>query len=353
MFHAGLKMMDKARIHAAARKALMTADKNYYSWSAQQQEHFRATMDDGAQSRVEAVLLKELMGIRCTAKDAGEIWHDLPLSELNTLNWAKLLTTGIGDDWLFLNEGMAENTSLLDFETLYDYDYADHLFQEQANKQEFKDYQARDYYALRWPRWVRLIIDERFYYATFNSLAGYLIDGLEDKGHDWIQTLIPHEYVEGKEHGKPEKGGFNWDMRTDAAGLEHHLDELKNRWHDYTQQRWLALSREFIQHAPAVYVNETHRDGELYRDFIFTNENTLKCIRWRHFQTDCESLLVDMASITQRAEQETAHAKLWLQETHADNMKNFDPAVVKLKKKRKIVIAPGAFDGLRQDDKSE
>ena len=44
---------------------------------------------------------------------------------------------------------MAKNTSLLDFNTLYDFDYADYLFQEQTNKKEFKDYKARDYLILK------------------------------------------------------------------------------------------------------------------------------------------------------------------------------------------------------------
>ena len=101
--------MNKSEIIAAARKALIAADPNYYSWSEQQQELFRVTMNDAAQSRVQAVLLKSLLGIQCTAENAGEIWRDLPLSKLDNLNWAKLLTSGIGDDYIFLNESMAKN----------------------------------------------------------------------------------------------------------------------------------------------------------------------------------------------------------------------------------------------------
>jgi hypothetical protein len=346
-------MTDIAKIHATARKALIAADANYYAWPALQQERFRATMDDAAQSRVEAVLLKDLLGIQCTQQNASEIWRDVPLSELDDLNWAKLLTTGIGDDYIFLNEGMAENTSLLDFETLYDYDHDDHLFQERGNTQEFSNYQRRDYYALHFPRWIRLLIDDQFHYATLYSLAGYLIDILEDRSHDWIQTLIPHGYVEGKDHGKPEKGGLRLDMRADAGGLEHHLEELKNRWYGYTQQRWLELSREFTQASPFVYWEDIRQNEERHRNFIFSNENTLKKIRWRHFLADCEALSADLLGVTERAAQETANAKAWLEKTHADIMKHFDPDVVKLKKKCKIVVAPGALDMLGRDEGDE
>ncbi|WP_457664999.1 hypothetical protein [Thiolapillus sp.] len=42
------------------------------------------------------------------------------------------MTTGIGEDYIDLNECMAEGKTLLDFPTLYDYDYVDYLFQEEA-----------------------------------------------------------------------------------------------------------------------------------------------------------------------------------------------------------------------------
>lgn len=344
------KDVDKSKIKTAARKALIAADTDYYSWSEQQQEHFRATMDDAAKSRIEAVLLKNLLGIQCTAENASEIWGDLPISKLDNLNWAKLLTSGTGDDNIFLNESMSENKSLLDFNSIYDYDYDDYLFQEQANKKEFKDYKARDYYALRFSRWARLIINNQFYYATLYSLAGYLTDKIEEKSQDCIQKLIPHEYVEGNEHGKQVKDGFRWDMQTDAGGKEKQLDELQSRWYSYTQQRWLELSKEFTQTSPAVFTEDNHQDGELNRNFIFNNENALKQIRWKHFLADCESLTAEFINVTKRAEQEVAGAEAYLQEACEDIMENFDPKVVKLRKKMKVVVAPGAFDGLIKDD---
>ena len=345
--------MDKSKIKTAARKALMAADPGYYSWPEKQQEQFRATMDDVAQSRVEAVLLKDLLGIQCMAENAGEKWSDLPLSKLDNLNWAKLLTSGIGDDNIFLNESMADNKSLLNFNSLYDYDYEDYLFQEQANKKEFKDYKGRDYYALRFSSWARLIINDQFYYATLYSLAGYLTDEIENKCHDCIQKLIPHEYVEGKENGKQVKGGFRWDMQADAGGLEKQLDELNSRLHSYMQERWLALSKEFTQATPAVYFEDINHKGELNRNFIFSNENALKQIRWKHFLADCDLLTAGFTNVTERVEQEVAKAEAYLRETHEDIMKNFDPKVVKLRKKMKVVVAPGALDGLTGEDSDD
>ena len=206
-------LMEGKRIQSAARKALIAANSSYYSWSADRQELFRATMGPDSRNRVDSVLLKELMGISCTALNAGDIWNDLAIAQLNPLNWAKLLTQGIGQDMIYLNESIAENTSLLDYDTLYAYDYQDYLFQEKVNAEEFSAYQKRDYFAFRFQLWVRLIIKDQFYYANFYSLAGYLTCMLEDKGSDLIQTLIPHEYVDGKDQGKTVKGGLSMGYR--------------------------------------------------------------------------------------------------------------------------------------------
>lgn len=342
--------MNIVNIKAAARKALIAASPDYHAWPQTQQEQFRATMDDAVNNRVDAVLLNKLLGIKCNSENADEIWRDVLPSELNHLNWAKLLTTGIGDDMIFLNESMAEGISLLDFNTLYDYDYDDHLFQERVNKEEFPSYQARDYYALRFSRWARLIIDKRFYYANLYSLAGYLTGQLEDKSPDIMQTLIPHEYVEGNKHGNPEESGFLWDIQVDAAGLEKQLDELNSRWIQYSQQRWLELSQTFIQSAPAVYMIDGHNLDELHCDFIFNNESALKQIRWRHFLADCETIKADNTEVSDWEKQELAMAKTWLEATYQDIMENFDLDVIRLEKKRKVVIAPGALDGLLGED---
>lgn len=341
--------MDAQRIKNIAYKALMAADPHYHSWSAQKQEAIRATMDKTASRRVDVVLLKEILDVHCTAENVRELWSDVPLSELNNLNWAKLLTVGIGEDMIFLNESLAENISLLDFKTLFDYDYDDHLFQEEANTKELKRYTQRDYYAFRFSRWARMIINDQFYYATLFSSASYLTESLDDHGNDIIQTLIPHEYIDGKDHGKREKGGFLWDTEVDAGGLEKQLDELNSRWYHYIQQRWLTLSQRFTQSEPAVYVEDKNENDELHRNFIFNNESALKRIRWRCFLADCEAIVENNADLAEMERQELVSATNWLQETHQDMMLNFDPDVVKLRRKRKIIVAPGAFDGLSGD----
>jgi hypothetical protein len=47
---------------------------------------------------------------------------------------------------------------------------------------------------------------------------------------DYIEKLIPHEFKHGKNHGKEEGAGYLLDIKTDAKGLEAHLDELRHRF---------------------------------------------------------------------------------------------------------------------------
>ena len=165
MGHSAYKLahFDETLIQAAARRALIAADGQYFSWTAEDQEHFRATMSKDARRKVQCVLLDSLFDIHCTPENVDEAWDDVSSSRVNLLNWAMLLTTGIGIDYIYINEYLDEGKSLLDFPRLYDYDYADYLYQESARKRDFPDYDGVDYYAYQHPSWVRLLIDGQFY----------------------------------------------------------------------------------------------------------------------------------------------------------------------------------------------
>lgn len=340
--------MNETQITAAARKALIAADAQYFSWPTSQQEMFRATAPSEVKKRIDQVLLASLLGIKCSLEEAEQVWNDLPIQQLNLLNGAKLLTIGIGEDYIFLNEGLPEGKTLLDYATLYDYDHEDYLFQEEVNRKEFPDYSGADYFAFRHPAWARLLIQGEFHYATFFSLARHLCDDIETSGHDVIDQLIPHCYVEGENNGKPQDGGFLWDQRLDANGLEDQLDELKRRWYSYLQARWVALSKDFQDLAPAVYSKAAEWDTDPHRYFIFNNTTCLKHIRLRHFLADCELLMGETSSPEPLRIQEADRAKSWLTENHQDIMRNFDPKVAKLRKKRKIIISPTALEDLNR-----
>jgi hypothetical protein len=52
-----LAHLDRTQIQAAARRALIAADGQYFSWPVRNQERFRATMSDEARRKVQCVLL--------------------------------------------------------------------------------------------------------------------------------------------------------------------------------------------------------------------------------------------------------------------------------------------------------
>lgn len=306
-----------------------------------------------ARNRVKQILLDDILGIQCSLDQVDRVWNEVPVKRLKLLNWASLLTSGIGENFIYLNEPMADGKSLLDFKTLYDYDYDDHLFQEKSKRRDFQHYEGADYYAWRHPSWARLLVDDKFYYATLLSLATHVVNEIEAAGDDLIDLLIPHRYLDGTDNGKPEKDGFLWDMKLDADGNEGQLDELRSRWYGYQQERWLDLSKIFSQSEPAIYVQDKNSDNDPNLSFIFNNAESLKMVRWRHFLSDCRPVMTEFSTLDDQLALEIKRATSWLTKAHRDIMDNFDPTVVKLQKKKKIILSPSALDDLNktgQDD---
>ena len=348
--------IDKSKINAAARKAHITADAHYFSWSVDRQELFRANMVDSARQKIRRVLLRELLGIQCTDAEVDDVWDDVPQSKLLILNSACLLTTGIGADYLYLNESMSADKTLLDFETLFEYDYAYYQFQEAARHKDLSDYKGADYYAYQYNSWVRLLVNDQLYYGTFISLAMHIRDRVEEAGDTCIEALIPHQYIEGKDDGKPTNGGFLLDLQLNANGFEGQLEELNSRWRNYLQDLWISLSKRFSEQEAAVYTEDQHWDDDPHKLFIFKNVATIKQLRWRHFLSDCQPLIQEHSSVQRHIEHEKEMAKVFLKQSHHSIIENFDPKVVKLRKKRKIIINPEALDdfsNLNDNDEPE
>jgi len=337
-------------IKAISNKALMAAEPDYHGWPAKKQEHFRAGINDIAIDKVSCILITELFNITCSADTVFDVREGLTPPQVTAYNWARLFAEGIGEDFIYLNESMAENVSLLNFNTLYDYDHDDYLFQEQANFRDFKEYKGRDYYAIRFPKWVRLISEDVFCYANFYSLATYVNNEIEQAGDDLIDELIPHDYEDGATHGDKTKGGFVFDMKLNAHGLEKHLDELRSRWVDYYQDRWIEISKKQTARAPCVIKLDTSKPGETSFDYIFNNEHCLKEIRWRYFIADSNKLIGDSKKMSTLIDLEKKAALLFLKDAHQDIMANFDPTILKFKKKMKVIMAPGFIEDMNNLD---
>ncbi len=333
---------------AAIRRAIISVVPDYFAWTEEMQEHYRANMPDDDKFRIRQIVVNVLFGIKAATRDDLENALDaFDDEQYLLLNSTLLQLTGIGDDLFFLNEYFAESTSLLDFGTLYDYDYADYVFQESMRQQDNPNYVGKPYRGSLYFGWARLQINGVFHYANLCILAGYVHGKLETFGFDKINGLIPHEYVEGKNHGKREGQGAVFDMRVDAGGLEPQLEELKDRYYCYLSTRFESLLDSYHANAPKrVYQVDDNQETEPHRDFIFTDIAALQAVRFRHFMKDCNAIPGDPRELKALLEQEYQEAVGFLEHAHQDIVANFDPKVVKFRKKMKVIISDAAAKDL-------
>lgn len=333
---------------AVFRQTMIAVKPDYFSWTPEAQERYRLDMPEEDYFRVRQVLLKSLFDIRADTREKMDaVFKSFGDEHYLLFNSTMLFFQGMGDDQFYLNEYLGERTTLLDFETLYDYDYHDHCFQEQARKEEDSGYSITPYRGTLYYRWARLRIDGAFSYACLSLAANYLYGIADESGFDKINELIPHEYVDGKNHGKREGKGTLFDQRLEANGKEAQLEELRRRYYSYMSERQKAALDDFDARAQKrVYLVDKSQKVDPHMSFIFTDKTALQSVRFRHFMTDCRTMIGDNRELDALVEQERQAAFEFLERSHRDIMENFDPKVTRFRKKRKIIIADGALKDL-------
>lgn len=327
----------------ALRRALMRANPSYFGWTVEHQERYRLTIPDDHAFLIERQLFKELFGIEIRSEDDVKQAYDAFRSkDYLRYNTAILPIKGIGEDYFFLNEHLGEKT-LLDFETLYDYDLDDHNFQETARRKESPDYVRKPYRGALYLVWARLFADGQFTYATLSCAAGYVFSQTDPYGHDVIKELIPHRYVEGDHHGKREGTGYLFDLRVDADGREEQLDELQDRYFRYQIDHYDEQRDLWDQEAlGAAYIIQDDHDDDPNLAFIFTDKTAMRQIRFRHFLRDSRVIERDPALLHQRIDTEKTNIRQFLEAQCRDIEENDDPKIRRLRKKRKIIVHPDA-----------
>jgi hypothetical protein len=333
---------------ATLRRAIIRAIPDYYSWPDSERERYRLNLPKRQDFLIRQALLGSLFGIGVnTEAELNAALKGFDDERYLLLNSTLLPFQGIGENDFHLNEWLADGVSLLDFETLGDYARDDHEFQEQARNKEDPAYEIRPYRGDLHPCWARLSIDGEFHYATLLSLARQLLDTLDETGAEQIESLIPHRYVEGKNHGKREPGGTVWDLRVDAGGMELQLETLRDFYYEYLRAAHERLLDRFDEQATQrVYIQRETQGLEAHIRFIFSDKSALDAVRFRQFFSDCRRITGDLTELGAVIEQEKQAAVEFLQAQYRDIQQNFDPTVVPLRKKRKIVLADGALDDL-------
>ncbi len=333
---------------AALRRAIIRISPDYYSWPDTRQEQFRLRMSRKDEFAIRQAVIQTLFGYEVRTEEAMEALLDsFDDNQYLLLNSTMLPLQGIGEDNFFLNECLPSEKTLIDFETLGDYARDDHSFQEQARKQDDPEHTVRPYRGDLHRCWARLHIDGVFYYADLSSQAGYIVDILDELGFDKINSLIPHDYVDGAHHGKREGKGFVYDKRINANGLERQLEELQRRYYAYMNERYEDLLNLFDRMArKCVYMRDRSHRQEPHMDFVFSDKTALDSVRFRHFISDCRRTVGNDSDLESQIQQESRTALEFLEESYSDIIENFDTTVVPLRKKRKIVLADSSLKDL-------
>ena len=321
------KEISKREWEAVLRRAIIATNPEYFSWTEKEQEKYRGQRkweDDFIFFRI---IFKELFDFKAeTQEELDEYYDELSIKDNLILNQTILPMRGIGEDNFFLNESFGEGKSLLDFETLYDYDYDDHCYQEKARERDFEGYSKKPYRGSFYGTWANLEIDGEFTYASLSMLSSHILFGVvEDFAFGKINKLIPYKYVRGKNHGKKQKGGgYLWEQRVDAKGKEGQLDELKGRLWEYLSGRFYEFSDAANKkyHGKVYIIERSDVDGDPYIDFLFSDMALLKKIHFKSFVKDIRETLGDIQEVYDAIEREKELVRKFLNDAYKDVMEN-------------------------------
>lgn len=330
----------------------MVARPEFFTWSTQEQLRYRVKPPDDDREAIVAALLRE-HGERPPAALARLESHGrVPLALQNRINeWLQPLK-GIGEDAFALNEHFAEGSSILDFETLLDYDRDDHAYQQGAKQRDHEVHQPEPYTGALHGVWARMLVDGRLCYVTLTMASWHLHGAMEEAAHAEIQARLPHRHVRGPDDGKrDESGSIRWDVRVEAGGQEALLQELQRRVWDEQLRRRSELGQLLCESRQGLCFMDDHpwqdqEPGERNLLVVFSDPDALAAVRFASFLRDCRRIERPLADLRTLEEREAKRMRDFVTAQHEDLVKNFDPKVVALRKKLKVMIHPGAMQDL-------
>jgi hypothetical protein len=347
---------------------MMKSNNIFFSLSKEKQDEYKIKNQENLEFPLKKFMYKELLNVEFENEND---YDDLEISEeiLLQMNMNSNYLRGIGENYFYLNECF-DKEDMLTFKTLYDYDLDHHNYQEKAFSEHSSTPTTIEPYRMRLNfRWARGFLNEEdkndeiknnFYYFTLTSLAFHIYEEISVASSDYINKLIPYEYVEGKNHGKKEKGGSIFDYRTSANGLEEQLDELKSRSYTHLSELYTKIQKEFDDNKKnTIWCIDKSTKNDPSKYYIFSDQNVIKEIRFAHWQKDTEKFIADDTSILDDIiTKETKDVFKFLDKEYKDIMNNHDPKIKKFKKKMNVIISDDAINNLskistKKDDDDE
>jgi hypothetical protein len=320
----------------------------FFGWSPEAQECYGAAIPKGDRARLDQALLAELFGRKTIcAEVAARDTERLSLEDQNIWNEAILPLVGMGEDSFFLNEWLGDDETILDFESLRDFDESDHRFQEDARAKDDPGYVRKPYHGALHSTWARLFVDERFTYATLSMAAAYLSSEIQNYALDLIAQQVPHRYVQGKNHGKLKGESREWDMHVDAGGKEVLLDALQRRVFEYECERHEALLTFWDRLGRCeVFVLDTSGPTEKNLHIVFTDTSALGAVRFRSFVRDFRAIERPAEELAQALDFEKKALTGFIAEQYESLRRAVDPSVAQIRPRRRVMVHKNAFDDL-------
>lgn len=337
------------RWRPALRRAVMKVRPEYFGWSREARERYGVAIPQDDQARLDRALLAELFGRKArSAREAERAAERLSLADQNLWNEVILPLVGVGEDSFYLNEWLGEGESVLDFASLRDFDADNYRFQEDVREKEDPAYARKPYRGSLHFTWARMFVDERFTYATLSMVAAYLASDIGSHAADLIEEKIPHRYVPGKDHGKVDGECLRWDMRVDAGGKEALLDALRDRVFEYERERHEALVESWhVFGRGGVFVLDESEPPESNLHFVFTDIQALAGVRFHAFVRDTCARALPRDELDRCRDVERNALRNFVDEQYESLRRSVDPAVIRLRRRRRVMVHKNAFDDLR------
>ena len=176
---------------------------------------------------------------------------------------------------------------------------ADYCQQQHALQQTLRfESEEKSTYQFSCGYWVRFIQhNNTLCYANVHSADQELYWILEEILNNFIDEVVPHQWVEGENNNKVDENGFiEWDMRIDANGFEPLYNLLLTQGKLLINQQVSDTTSELAQQPPITILFDNYDKGNL--TIVVNNHQAAETIFFRDFIATVNSITQQKGEVT-------------------------------------------------------
>lgn len=266
---------------------ILNKNKDFFDLSEKERESYLLKNMDDFYEEYSDKLMLELFGIKVEKKEdtlENLFYRDevLTKEQNEIINKELQYLVGIGEDLFYFNEHFEIGVGAASFETLFDFDYAQQSFQEQAKSEEFKDYKVKNYSLYLNYNWVRILNNGNLVYLTLASPTLFVYDEMSKFVSDEINKYIPNKL----EMIKSEKNDLSFTSNVAASGKEVEYEKLRKYCYQLKKKSRKEIEKYFEDnHFNKIWLI---KDDDKNWFLIFSDVEVIKNIRLRTFIKDIE-----------------------------------------------------------------